>query len=145
MSGKPSKFYYVVNDKAVNKVLELPSSELPCGAKLVLLKLLSYVGKFNYSWPSQETIGKATGIGERQVRNHLTKLIELELIRKTRKGYKVPKSDGGYYTKSNGYDLSKLTITKEKKTKGNKLPIEPEVQTNKPTGKEVPTIRLNEL
>lgn len=140
MSDKPSKFYHVVNRTEFKKVIATPSSELPCGAKLVLYFLLSYVGKYNYSWPAQETIGKATGIGERQVRNHLTKLIDLGLISKVRKGYKVPKSDGGTYSRSNGYDLSKLTIAKEKKARGNTLPIEPEVQTSKPTGKEVPTI-----
>lgn len=141
MSEEPRKIHYVVNKKELNKVLSWSHKQLPCGAKLVLLHLLSYVGKHNYAWPSQKTISKALGVGERQIRNNLTALIDLGIIRKTRQGYKVPQVDGGTYSKSNGYDLSNLTRAIEV----DKKPKEISSRSNrkyvsKTTGKEVPTI-----
>ncbi len=124
-----NKVFYVPDKKKLAEALETPSMLLSAGAKLVLLHLIGYTGKHYYCWPAQKTIANKLGMSDRQVRYHLTQLVGLNIIRKLKKGYKIPLSDGGTYTRSSAYDLSPVLRKKEKPVKptGTELPNSAEV------------------
>lgn len=118
------KVFYVPDKKKLATVLATPSQLLNAGAKLVLLHLITYTGKHYYCWPAQKTIANKLGMSDRQVRYHLTDLINAGVIEKLKKGYRVPLSAGGNYSRSSTYDLSAVLIKKEslRKDSGNALP-----------------------
>lgn len=125
MSEEQGKYQYSVDRKKLAEVLKTPSIMLPAGAKLVLLHLLSFCRQHYFCWPGQKTIANNLGMSDRHVRNHLAVLYSLEIIKKMKKGYKVPTKDGGFYSRSTGYDLSYLlrkTLIKKKKATGNLVP-----------------------
>lgn len=88
----------------------LANKKIPPGAKLILFNLIHRAGKKNYAFPSQKTIAKDIGLGERQVRIHLKKLNEKGII-KWNRGAINPKT--GFQVNSNNYDLSSVLIAIE--------------------------------
>lgn len=83
----------------------LADKDIPPGAKLILLNLIYRAGRKNYAFPSQKTIGKDTGMGDRQVRNHLNLLKKRGIIEWNR-GALNPKT--GNRLNSNNYNLSSI-------------------------------------
>lgn len=56
------------------------ASDLPCAQRMLLVCLLDLMGKKAYSFPSQETLSKMTGLAERSVRDHMADLIEMGAV-----------------------------------------------------------------
>lgn len=77
--------------------LELPGP----GQKLVLLALANYADEEGNAFPSQKALSAKTCLGERAIRDNLTRLEELGVIRRTPRA----RSDGTYTT-----DLFRLNI-----------------------------------
>lgn len=100
------KTIYVNNKFKLEQIL---ADKIPPGAKLVLLNLLHRTGGKNYAFPSQKTIGKDLGMGDRQVRNHLKVLREKGYITWSR-GAENPKTGSRF--NSNSYDLSSILVEK---------------------------------
>lgn len=100
---------YVNNKFKLERILA--DKTIPPGAKLILLNLLHRKGGKNYAFPSQKTIARDIGLGERQIRNHLMLLREKGVISWSR-GAKNPKT--GSMVNSNNYDLSNLLMEVKK-------------------------------
>lgn len=64
--------------RVMGAVWDLP---IPAARKLVLLALADHANDEGICWPSQERIAQKCGISDRQVRNHVTALIEDGYIR----------------------------------------------------------------
>ena len=100
------------NDR-IDRVFAHDNSEIPSGAKLVFMCLLSLADKKGVCSSTQRHISRSIGISERQVRSHLKKLENLGVIQKLKKS-------SGNYPLSNSYDLSHVIgiSTKEVDAKG---------------------------
>ena len=72
------RIIYKVNQEILKEILA--DRSIPTGAKLTLLYLIYRLGGKNYTFPSQNRIGKDLGFGDRQVRNHLNVLRKKEII-----------------------------------------------------------------
>lgn len=90
------------NDR-IDRVFAHDNSEIPSGAKLVFMCLLSLADKKGVCSLTQRHISRSIGISERQVRSHLKKLGDSGVIQKLKK---KPKKTPSNYPPSNSYDLS---------------------------------------
>ena len=64
----------------------LINEKLSLGAKLTYSMLLRYAWQNDFCYPGQDTLGKAIGITDRQVRRHLTELIKIGYVSVHRRG-----------------------------------------------------------
>jgi len=72
---------------------------LSAEAKLVFCVLASHVNSAGLCWPSQASIGRVIGIGERQVRRHLKQLEAFGYV----KSHRPPRPRGGGYSVTHYY------------------------------------------
>lgn len=93
----------------IDLVFAHDNSEIPSGAKLVFMCLLSQADKKGVCSTAQRHISRSIGISERQVRSHLKKLEDLGVIQKLKKSSSKSPSN---YPQSNNYDLSRVIGSK---------------------------------
>lgn len=106
----PPVIRYHFNRDEFAKVLA--DERLAPGAKLILWRLVEYLGGKSYSWPSQVTLGLELGMKDRTIRHHLKRLKALGYIT-WKKGGVNPKT--GRRFSSNQYSLYKLVFPREEK------------------------------
>lgn len=111
-----------------------------CGERLVLLALADAANDDGTCYPSAERLGKKAGLGERQVRKHLTALEERGLVSRTRRR----RSDGSLGT----YLYHVLPPELEDTTTGTRVPLGDESYRNsetEPTGTQRPHHRNSDV
>lgn len=103
-------------------------------AKLVLIALADHANGDGYCWPSMLRIAAMTGLSQRQVSNHVTKLVELGLVVKADRRRSQGQYRGwSYLVGTSGSELPVAEVTG-----GSDLPVASGSQLPVTSGSELP-------
>lgn len=91
--------------------LVLDHLDVKPSTKLVAIVLADHADSDGLCWPSYRRIADRTGLDSRSVRRHVSKLLELGVVKKIRTG-SVVKSNGVAYRVTNAYRLNAVALAR---------------------------------